>query len=312
MKNKISFLAIIAAVLGANYVNASECVDDDCEIEMPEPVVFEQEVTETDIYEEHEPLQPLDIAAPTETVEPVEPIQTIQLIQQPEPVQQTPIMVSTPVEYETCEYDTSQLYTYRSSCPFHTESECAIWRKKPVHKTALFPRAPHFSEFRIEDILYAIYENYNIDANDPAMYPLLERYNILMRASNACCGAGIIYKMRANGASDKQIYQFLKDDANYFAVMKRCMVMNDDEFDSSYSNGVTGKMAIEVRNACLCKNRQWFETLLNPFFDVYYRAPMFEDMPFAYTYIDDMQREVTVYINDEVHTTMGLLNACPK
>ncbi len=74
------------------------------------------------------------------------------------------------------------------------------------------------------------------------MSPLVERYNILTRASDSCCGAGIVYKMRENGASDDDIYKFLQDDANYFAVIKRCMMMNDDEIASSYSYGVTGQM----------------------------------------------------------------------
>lgn len=201
--------------------------------------------------------------------------------------------------------------TYNYDCPFKTAAECAVWYKKPVHKTNLFPRAPHLNNVSTDEILYAIYSNYDVTANDPAMAALLERYKILMRASKACCTEGIIHKMRLNKTKDSKVYQFLKDDANYFAVTERCMVMNNDEFESSYSNGVTGEMAIDVRNACLCKNRQWFNTLLEPFYDIYNRAPMFKERPFAYTYTDSMQREITVYINDEVHNTMGLLNACP-
>ena len=217
--------------------------------------------------------------------------------------------------YTECETDlltetVSCLTNYE--CPFDTELECDIWSRKPVYKTALRPRAPHLSPIRVDEILYAIYSNYDITANDPIMSPLVERYTILMNASRACCGEGLIHKMRANGAKDKQVYQFLKDDANYFAIGTRCMVMNDEEFQDSYSNGVTGKMAIEVRNACLCKNRQWFETLLKPFSDIYERAPVFETAAFPYTYQDGMQREITVFINDEVQTTMGLLGACPK
>ena len=270
MKNKISFLVILAAAFGVNYANASECVGEDCDLQ---PIVIEQIIDENDVYE---------------------PVQT---------------EIYWPEEYDTCVEETC---TYDYNCPFEIEEECAIWYRKPVHKTALMPRAPHLASIRIDAILYAIYSNYDIYANDEAMAPLLERYKILMRASNACCSEGIMYKRRLNGADDAAVYQFLKDDANYFAIGQRCMVMNNDEFQSSYSNGVTGQMAIEVRNACLCKNRQWFETLLQPFRDVYQRAPMFEDRPFIYTYKDDMQRDITVYINDEVHNTMGLLSACPK
>ena len=278
MKNKISFLAIIAAVFCANCANASECVGKDCEFA---PIEIQQDINIDEI------------------VEPV--VYDINLEQMP---------AYDSYEYtETCEYETC-VYDY--NCPFDTEIECAIWYKKPIHMTTLTPRAPHMNAVREDDILYAIFSNYSIDANDPAMSSLLERYKILMRASRACCSEGIMYKMRENGADEKDIYEFLKNDANYFAVASRCMVMNDEDIEHSYSNGVTGKMVVDVRNACLCKNRQWFETLLQPFWDIYQRAPMFENEPFVYTYSDDMQRDITVYINDEVHTTMGLLNACPK
>ena len=277
MKNKISFLAAIVIMSAPVLSTASECVGDECDFQ---PVIIDETIEPMDFTEIEEPLVPIS-----------------------EPVF---------AEYEACVYESEPECVYDYNCPFKTAEECAVWYKKPIFKTNLHPRAPHFSDVRVDDMLYAIYANYDVTANEAAMSPLLERYKILMRASHACCSEGIMYKMRQNGASEKAIYEFLKDDANYYAVASRCMVMNDDEFASSYSNGVTKKMAIEVRNACLCKNRQWFETLLQPFFDVYYRAPMFEERPFIYSYIDDMQRPVTVYINDEVHTTMGFLGACPK
>lgn len=281
MKTRISFLAIIAVALGGGHINASECIGDDCDFQ---PIIFEQNIAPMDFVEIDEPLTP--VIADTE-----------------------PIITDI---YDTCDYVEEETCVYDYNCPFSTAEECAIWYKKPAFKTNIHPRAPHFTDVRVDDMLYAIYSNYNISANAPEMSPLLDRYLILMKASRACCSEGIMYKMRQNGASDNAIYEFLKDDANYYAVASRCMVMNDDEFADSYSNGVTKKMAIEVRNACLCKNRQWFETLLQPYFDVYSRAPMFEERPFLYNYTDDMQRPVTVYINAEVHNTIGLIGACPK
>lgn len=297
MKNiKVSFLAMIAIAFGATCANASECVDGDCEL--PQSFVFNQTITSGNVTEMNDAYEYAGASTPI-------------VSQVPQSIAYDTYEIITP-EYQSCDYTTSTSCAYDYNCPFDTAKECEIWYKKPIHKTSLLPRAPHFSDVRVDEILYAIYSNYDIMANDAVMSPLLERYLILMRASKACCTEGIMYKMRANGANDDDIYSFLKDDANYFAVMERCMVMNDDEFDGSYSNGVTGEMAIEVRNACLCKNRQWFETLLQPFYDIYARAPVFEERPFMYIYRDDMQRDVTVYINDEVHTTMGLMSVCPK
>ena len=211
-----------------------------------------------------------------------------------------------PIEYEdqTCAYD--------YDCPFETESECATWYKKPVFKTTILPRAPHINPVRMNEMLYALHSNYNISANDSVMSPLLTRYKMLMRASNACCGAGIMYKMRMNGATDNDIYEFLKNNANTFAITSRCMVMNDGEIMSEYSNGVTGQMLADVRNACLCKNREWFENLLHPFIDLYKNVPQFASAPFTYTYTESMQRNVTVNINNDVQNTLGLMSVCPK
>lgn len=272
MKNKISFLAILALTCGANCANASECVGEDCELT---PVAVDEVVKTVDV------LQPTQYEI-NWLEEPAEQIES----------------------HQVCQYD--------YNCPFESATECEIWYRKPIHKTTLSPRAPHINPVRVDDMLYAIYSNYNISGNDVAMSPLLERYEILMRASNACCSEGIIYKMRAAGLSDAKIYSFMKDDANYFAVMQRCMVMDNTELDQDYSNGVTSKMVIDVRNACLCKNRQWFTTLLQPFNDIYYRAPQFESAPFTYNYTDGMKRNVSVSINRDIQITSGILNECPK
>lgn len=214
---------------------------------------------------------------------------------------------------EECEYDMASTDTcYDYSCPFDTDTECEVWHKKPEHNEYSGPRAPHLSLVQIDEILYAIYGNYDINADNENMSPLVDRYKMLVHASDACCGAGIMYKMRENGASDKDIYRFLQNDANFFAIIKRCIMMNNNDIAGTYSHGVTGQMVADVRNACLCKNRQWFENLLQPFSDIYERMPIFRDKHFVYSYSDDMKRDITVYINDDVQTVSGLLNECPK
>ena len=268
MKNKISFLSILAAVGCMNFATASECVGNDCELNVP---------TYLDWFETY---------------------------QVPESTQ-----------YETnpvTQSGDNVVYSFAYVCPFETESECDAWYRKPVYKTNIIPQNPHINSIKMDNILYAVQQGQDISANNQKMSPLLERYQMLMRASRACCSAGILYKMREKGASDQEIYEFLKDDANEYAVASRCMVLGDDELRHSYSNGVTGTMVADVRNACICKNRQWFEDLLQPFVDLYNQSARFEDSPFPYTYTDDMQRNITVYINQEVETTCGLLSACPK
>ena len=268
MKNKISFLAVLAIALNVNYVCASECIDEDCDLEQ----------IETEEY-----IESIDVLAPVKY--------TVNWTEESE----TP---------ETCEYD--------YNCPFDNPHDCSIWNKKPLFKTAVTPRGPRINPVRVEDMMYAVYSNPKISANDSAMKPLTERYTMLMNASSACCMSGILYKMRQNGADDKAIYEFLKDDANYFAITKRCLVMADEDITQRYSYGVTGAMLADVRNACLCKNRQWFDTLLQPFTDMYNRAPEFKSADFTYKYIDGMNRTISVSVNKDVQNTIGMLAVCPK
>ena len=122
-----------------------------------------------------------------------------------------------PIKYEINWLDTTASHenkycTYDYNCPFETAAECKIWYKKPVHNTTLEPRAPHINPVLVDDMLYAIYSDCDITANDDAMAPLLQRYKMLMNASNACCTSGIVYKMKKNNASESAIYKFLKDE----------------------------------------------------------------------------------------------------
>lgn len=259
MKNKISFLAIMAIALNVNYVYASECVGEDCEL------------TPVEIIEE------INWALPTQEVCEIESL---------------------------CEHD--------YNCPFDSAEACAVWYKKPAYKTTVAPRAPHMNPAVIDDTIFAIYSYDEVNANDSEMAPLTARYNMLMKASDACCTSGIIYKMRQNGASDKAIYEFLKNDANYFAITKRCMVMADEDISYRYSNGVDGAMVTEVRDLCLCKNQKWFISLLQPFGDIYERVPEFATEPFTYSYTDGMGRPITVSINEDVQKTINILSSCPK
>lgn len=229
------------------------------------------------------------------------------------------IDVLAPVQYNIdwsttaqSESESTQACEYDYNCPFENQNDCAVWYKKPLYNTTVAPRAPHINPVRVDDMLYAIYLDSNISANDNVMSPLTQRYTMLMNASDACCTSGIIYKMRQNGATDAQVYNFLKDDANYYALTKRCLVMGDEDISAKYSNGVTGKMVADVRNACLCKNKQWFDSLLQPFNDIYNRAPDFAECEFTYKYTDGMQREISASVNNDVQNTIGLLSVCPK
>ncbi len=275
MKRYISILSVLACVSGINCARASECIDDDCNID--EFTVVTESESDVDV------LRPAEYAA----------------------------NIWFEDTNETCDVVADDFIAFDYNCPFETDTECEIWATKPLFNTSSTPRNPHLSLVKLDGILASLTFNGDISANDELAKPLLNRYLALMRASHACCGEGLIYKMRQNRIKDKNIYKFLQDDANKYALGERCMVMDDSEIGASYSYGVTGEMVIDIRNSCICKNRQWIDSLIEPFFDLYQLAPDFEYMPFYYTYLDGLQREITVSVNSDVQTVMELLQYCP-
>ncbi len=196
-------------------------------------------------------------------------------------------------------------------CPFETETECNIWRRKPIIRETVSPRSPKIRDVNMAEILFAFSQTGNLDANSTAAAPLLDRYKMLMRSASACCTEGMKYSLKQAGASDELIYKFLADDANFYNIGGRCLMMSDEELADRYPETATASTVADVRNGCLCRGRQWFSAMLAPFTDLWNASPEFESSRFYWTYIDGLQREITVSINDDVKVVLDQLAACP-
>ncbi len=196
-------------------------------------------------------------------------------------------------------------------CPFETETECNIWRRKPIVRETVSPRSPKIRDANLTEFINAAKCNKTIDASDPAAAPLLQRYRMLMRSASACCTDGMAYSLKQAGASDGLVYKFLADDANFYGFGSRCLMMTDQELDTKYPNTATAAVAADVRNGCLCRGRQWFTAMLAPFNQVYDALPEFKDAKFYYTYTDGLQRKTMVSINNDVQNVMKQLAQCP-
>ena len=196
-------------------------------------------------------------------------------------------------------------------CPFDTETECEIWRRKPIVRETVSPRSPTIRAEKLDAFISAAGCNANITANDPVAAPLLDRYKMLMRSANACCTDGLVYSLKRAGASDGLIYKFMSDDANFYGFGARCLMMTDAELDTKYPNTATAAVAADVRNGCLCRGRQWFAAMLAPFQQAYAAAPEFANQKFYYTYTDGLQRETTVSVNNDVQNVLKQLELCP-
>ncbi|MBD5391277.1 hypothetical protein HDR66_00545 [bacterium] len=198
-----------------------------------------------------------------------------------------------------------------AGCPFESETECAIWRRKPMIRETISPRSKKLRAPVMDNFISHAQCNGNIDATDPAAAPLLDRYKMLMRSAAACCSDGMVYSLKQAGASDGLVYKFMADDANFYGLGARCLMMTDEELDRKYPNTATAVVAADVRNGCLCRGRQWFSAMLAPFKEAWRAAPEFAQSQFNYTYTDGLKREITVSINNDVRNVLNQLEQCP-
>ncbi len=196
-------------------------------------------------------------------------------------------------------------------CPFDSETECEIWRRKPIVREAVSPRSKTLRAYNMTPLVEALECNADLKANAAVAAPLVERYKMLMRSAQACCTDGMAYALRSAGATDALIYKFMADDANFYGLGSRCLMMTDYDFDTKYPNTATAAAAADVRNGCLCRNRQWFESMLAPYVQAYEAVPEFKDAMFNYTYTDGLKREITVSINNDVQNVLNQLQKCP-
>ena len=196
-------------------------------------------------------------------------------------------------------------------CPFETETECNIWRRKPIIRETVSPRSPKIRADKMYEILSSANCNGELDANSAAAAPLVERYKMLMNSARACCVEGMKYSLRKAGASDGLIYKFMSDDANFYNIGERCLMMNDTELDEKYPETATAAVIADVRNGCLCRGRQWFTAMLAPFVEAWNASPEFAQSPFYWTYTDGLNRQITVSINDDVQNVLNQIAVCP-
>ena len=196
-------------------------------------------------------------------------------------------------------------------CPFDSETECEIWRRKPIVRETVSPRSPLIRTDLIDAFISKAKCDATIKATDAVAAPLLDRYKMLMRSANACCTDGLVYSLKRAGASDGLVYKFMADDANFYGFGARCLMMTDEELDTKYPNTATAAVAADVRNGCLCRGRQWFQAMLAPFQQVYAAAPEFANQKFYYTYTDGLQRQTTVSVNNDVQNVLKQLELCP-
>ncbi|MBO7509376.1 MAG: hypothetical protein J6T57_03835 [Alphaproteobacteria bacterium] len=202
-------------------------------------------------------------------------------------------------------------YKSTDGCPFETETECNIWRRKPIIREIVAPRSPKIRDDKMMQFLSDVNCNGVAVGGTAASAPLVERYKMLMKAARACCTEGMAYSLRRAGASNGLIYKFMSDDANFYNIGNRCLMMSDAELDSQYGDSATASVVADVRNGCLCRGREWFSAMLAPFVDAWNASPEFKSSSFMWTYRDGLNREVTVSINEDVENVLNQLAECP-
>ena len=215
------------------------------------------------------------------------------------------------VSETTDNYAGGKMLPEYADCPFNTPSECAVWLRKPIVSETVAPRSHVLRDNVMCNITDAIENNPNISANDKAMAPLLNRYKVLMRASQSCCTGGITYKLKQSGASQGLIYKFMADDVNFSGFSTHCVVMDDEEINGTNKYVATSAMIADVRNSCICKSKANIRALLAPFEQLYDEYPEFADAPFEYKHYDGAGRAVTDSVNADVQNVLNQLEMCP-
>jgi len=197
------------------------------------------------------------------------------------------------------------------NCPFETEAECRIWLRKPTVRETVTGLASGVHAGRIADLIALSRAGNAITADMPKAAPLLNRYRALLAASQACCTSGMIHGLRSSGVAQGMIYRIMMDDANFFQFQERCLMITDEEFMMYSEATTTTGLAADVRDGCLCRSREYFESLLMPFPHMWRSTPPFADSGFEWTYADGLGRMTTVSINQDVQNVLDRLQFCP-
>jgi len=192
-------------------------------------------------------------------------------------------------------------------CPFETEKECQIWLDKPIVRETMANRNVRLPS--VDKLIVLIRAGNRITSDMDAAHPLVNRYRMLQSAARACCTSGLVHSMQSGGASQGLVYQFLVDDANFYQFGERCLMVTDYELD--YHPFELAVAVADVRNTCLCRNRDYFESLLGPFVEVYRASPGFADEPFFWSFRDGLNRDVAVSINQEIRAVLWQMRQCP-
>ena len=196
------------------------------------------------------------------------------------------------------------------NCPFETEEECRIWKAKPtVYETMKGPAG--VSAARLADMMVLSCAGNPLTADMERASPIIQRYRALLAASRACCTSGMIYQLQTEGASRGMIYKIMVDDANFHQFGERCLMISDEEFSARSETAETAGLAASVRDGCLCRQREYFESLLAPFVSMADSSPEFAKDAFEWTYVDGLGRSVKVSINQDVNNVLERLYYCP-
>jgi len=108
------------------------------------------------------------------------------------------------------------------------------------------------------------------------------------------------------------VYRFLVDDANFYSFGERCLMTTDTELDNFYEDTFTAVAVADVRNGCLCRRRQFYESLLAPFVEIAKADKDFANADLVYRYTDGLNRIVRVSINNDVDAVLKQLDNCPN
>lgn len=138
-----------------------------------------------------------------------------------------------------------------------------------------------------------------------------DMYHSLYRQGKYCCAYNTAQTMKRTNVHDKLIYKFLVDDINFYNSYNRCIFMSDEDVHNTFDISETAFLIKNIRNECVCNNKEKFLDKIKIFEAVYCQTPSFKNKQLTYKIKDDFGRIICKDVNRDIQVLKNLLRRCP-
>lgn len=185
---------------------------------------------------------------------------------------------------------------------------------KPVYDTENHPIS--LDKNQVKQVIKQISSNPDfvdgVEYKDKNVKALMENYQNILKTSYSCCVVNIAEELKHRGVSKESIVQFLKFDAEEFALQNMCIVVDDSDINDVYGNKLLTEVVAKSKNSCICNNAEFLKRNIDNFYKIYNMKPELYNEVLVYRFKDKNGRIVEHDINETVLNISTILNSCVK